>query len=281
MSFSLFTELVYPLILVAALPGSIDGELTDSDAKHPERKTPMDSHDFETDIRQLLTVTLRPTGSHLDTILILTGPSGQAYQNDDAPGGEGGSMLRVITPEEGPWTATVTAYGEDSRGPYRLSIETQDVKRIMRKRGELTDDDHTLLKLGEKADIVELDITKGESYLVQQISGMFTPFLAVHVDGKIYTNSYSEALPNGSQVFFTAQADGKAKLVLTSSSPEGRGLYGMRVFQTLPGEEVETAEEPVGAEKEQAKTPEELEELEELGGLEELEELEELGEAGE
>lgn len=231
--------------LLAAPPIVIDGTLSDSDPKHTDRGGPVDHHDFETDLRQLLTVTVTPFGGNIDTYLELIGPSGQSYANDDADGLNGGSRLQIVTPEDGPWEASVSGYGEATRGKYTLTIETRDLKRIMFERGDLTDDDQVLLKGGERADVVNLDVKAGKTYVVQLISAAFDPFLALHLNDDVISNDRAEGLDNAAQLIFTAGGDGKAKLVVTTGyDAKARGRYSVRVYEAAEEGKVESDAKP-------------------------------------
>jgi len=224
-------------LLLAAPPVVIEGNLTAGDDKHPDLEGPMDHHEFETDIRQLLTVTVLPVGGGMDTYLELIGPSGQSYENDDAEGLAGGSKLQIVTPEDGPWEAAVSGYGAETRGRYTLTIETRDLKRILFERGELEDDDQVLLKGGERADVMDLDVKEGKTYVIQLVSAAFDPFLALHLNGDVISNDYVSGLDNAAQLIFTAGADGKAKLVFTTGyDAESRGRYSVRIYEAAEEE---------------------------------------------
>lgn len=236
---------VVAALLLAAPPKVIEGTLSESDPKHADRGGPMDHHEFETDIRQLLTVTVLPAGGDLDTYLELVGPSGQSYENDDADGLNGGSKLQIVTPEDGPWEAAVSGYGEESRGKYTLTIETRDLQRILFERGELSDDDQVLLKGGERADTVDVEVKQGKTYVVQLISAAFDPFLAMHLNGDVISNDYVDGVDNAAQLIFTAGGDGKAKLVLTTGSDvAARGRYSLRMYVAKDEGESQEAKAP-------------------------------------
>ncbi len=231
--------------LLAAPPIVIDGSLSDSDPKHPDRGGPVVHHEFETGLRQLLTVTVMGVGGNLDTYLELVGPSGQSYANDDAEGLNGGSRLQIVTPEDGPWDAAVSGYGDSTRGRYTLTIETRDLKRILFERGELTDDDQVLLKGGERADVLNLDVKAGKTYVVQLISAAFDPFLALHLNDDVITNNRAEGLDNAAQLIFTAGGDGKAKLVVTTGyDAKARGRYSVRVYEAGDEGKLKSKEKP-------------------------------------
>ncbi|REJ65316.1 MAG: hypothetical protein DWQ31_18670 [Planctomycetota bacterium] len=233
-SANLLVAVALPLLLTGAMPTVIDGELTDGDARHPDRKSPMDIHEFETEGNQLLTVTLRPVGDTWDTYLYLTGPSGQPYSNDDSPDGNGGSLLRLVTPEGGLWEAVIAGYSEDSQGGYQMTVVRQGLNQVLREDGELTNDDQLLLKYGERADVMDMKVKAGRTYVAQMRSGSFDTFISIHVDGQVYSNDDTDAVNDGSQLIFTAQADGPARLIATSSGRDGRGRYSIRVFESVP-----------------------------------------------
>ncbi len=55
-----------------------------------------------------------------DTFLVIVGPSGQRWLNDDFDGTD--SRLEINLPESGEYTITVTSFGPDETGDYRVSL---------------------------------------------------------------------------------------------------------------------------------------------------------------
>jgi hypothetical protein len=69
-------------------------------------------------------VAVELTSSAFDAYTILTTPSGQTIDNDDAAGGEStDSRLDTVLSEEGTYTVAVTSFAPGETGSYRLSVQ--------------------------------------------------------------------------------------------------------------------------------------------------------------
>ncbi len=213
------------------------GELAEGDKVHKDRKAFIDYYVVRAKAGQLMTVSMIGTDedNRLDTYLIVTGPSGQKFVNDDAEGG--GSRVTFRVPESGEWEIGATAYGEGEAGPYVVKALRQDLKLLFGKRENLEEGDDVLLKGGELYDKYPLQVEPGKTYLVMAASSEFDTFLSVHYPGGFINNDDAEGAPNTSMVLFSPTEAGEATIVITSSYSKQEGRYQLAAYEATDSQD--------------------------------------------
>ena len=210
------------------------GELAEGDKVHKDREAYIDYHQIRAKAGQLLTVSMMPADldNSFDTYLIVTGPSGQQYSNDDAEGG--GSRVTFRVPETGEWEIGATAFGKDEKGPYVVKATIHDLKVLLGQRGNLDEDeDEVLLKGGELYDKYALPVEAGKTYVVLVASAEFDTFLSVHYPGGFVSNDDAEGIRNASQVLFSPAKAGEATIVVTSAYTKQEGRYQLAAYEAV------------------------------------------------
>lgn len=210
------------------------GELADQDPLHAEREAPVDRYEVDVDAGSLLTVVYKSNeDAKYDEYLIVSGPMGEEFTNDD-DSEVGGSRVMAIAPSSGIWDIEVTAYGRDTRGPYEVRVTVEKLERVISERGELAADDERLPKHGEFFDTYTHELEAGAKYIVLASSTEFNPFLSVHHPGGLVTSDRNPLTTyERAQVMLPAPSAGLAKILVTSGSAFERGRYRFYVYKVV------------------------------------------------
>ncbi len=101
-----------------ALGQSVSGELQDSDSEYEPSRF-QDLYSFSGSAGQHVRVDLP---GDFDTYLVLRGPGGEEFTNDDYDGSYTRSLIDVTLPEAGRYQVVATSYGAETIGNYNLSV---------------------------------------------------------------------------------------------------------------------------------------------------------------
>ncbi len=105
-----------------ALGQSVSGELQDSDSEYEPSRF-QDLYSFSGSAGQHVRVDL---SGDFDTYLVLRGPGGEEFTNDDYNGSYTRSLIDVTLPEAGRYQVVATSYGAETIGDYNLSVGLLD-----------------------------------------------------------------------------------------------------------------------------------------------------------
>ena len=208
-----------------------EGELTSEDRVHSDSGSYIDDYEVELESGMLLVISMECTDdSGLDTVLHLTGPSGQELRNDDSYEFNGSRITTVVS-EQGVWEIGAAGLHEDSEGAYKVTIETAMLEEMLSERGSLEESDGRLLKFGEYYDLFEIEVEDGKTYVVNCVSTEFDTFLAADYPGGHAYNDDIDSSYNKSMIVFKPEESGKAKIIMTSCNSDATGRYRLNVFQ--------------------------------------------------
>jgi hypothetical protein len=107
--------------------GIVMGELTNQDAQLYGGEY-ADAYTFRGQAGQQVSISME--SSAIDTYLILTAPSGDTEDNDDAHPNTLNSMIQTTLPETGEYTITCTTYAPEELGPYILTFTGGNLMEI-------------------------------------------------------------------------------------------------------------------------------------------------------
>ncbi len=97
------------------------GALETSDDKRPEDQSYFDEYTFSTTQGAQIDITM--TSTEFDSYLIVSGPSGQEFgQNDDMAPGNLNAQVTGVAPEGGTYTVVANSAQADEVGAYTLTI---------------------------------------------------------------------------------------------------------------------------------------------------------------
>ena len=172
-----------------------------------------------------------------DTYLIVTGPNGERFTDDD--GGEGlNSALTLSNPSNGVWTITVTSFGGFSTGAYSLNVTidggdgdggggSSGEPGFAPMEGSLTetDDDED----GRYFDEISYTATGDMPLVIDLTSDDFDTFLiAISPDGVEYSDDDSGEGLNSSLTIENPAA-GEWTIVVTTFSAGATGAYELSI----------------------------------------------------
>ncbi len=211
-----------------------EGELNSEDRVHSDSGSYIDDYEVELESGMLLVISMECTDdSGLDTVLHLTGPSGQELRNDDAYDDQGftGSRITTVVSEAGVWEIGAAGLHEDSEGAYKVTVETALLEEMLNERGDLEATDERLMKFGEYFDTYEIDVENGKTYVVNCFSTEFDTFLAANYPGGHAYNDDIDSSYNKSMIVFKPDENGKARIIMTSCNADSTGRYRINVFR--------------------------------------------------
>jgi hypothetical protein len=187
-------------------------------------------------------VTLELSSEDFDTYLILSDPSGEHEQNDDADGTTDSLIATTLT-ESGTYRVGVTSYEGGETGAYRLIIEqddtdsgaqqNRDVETLTVGRatvGELEPSDQTLDSTGEYQDTYVFDGRAGQSVNIEMTSNDFDTYVAlITPSGDMIENDDFDGSTSRSVVELNLNETGRYRVMATSYAADEIGEYRLTV----------------------------------------------------
>lgn len=165
--------LVASLLLAAGLPGqTFTGTL---EATDPLLEGTRHYDAYPITVEQQQQVTVRMTSPAFDTYLVVRGPDGTEFVNDDF---ESMSVSQVdfIAPVAGEWTVMASGFGSDALGAYELEVTLGGIGQIETISGRLDPNDSVALK-GEYYDTHVIPIEGDGAFVVELESYGFDGYL--------------------------------------------------------------------------------------------------------
>ncbi len=175
-----------------------------------------------------------------DTFLRISGPAGFTAENDDAPGGQTlNSLLDVELPASGTYRISVSAYGNEGRGSYRLAAMdpanpvpggTLAIAMGQTVTGSLRPGDDASLT-GQYVDYYAFAGRAGQRVTFDLDGEDLDTFLSVYLpDGREESNDdYNAAESLDSRLSLTLPADGTYHVAASSFAQGATGDYALSI----------------------------------------------------
>jgi hypothetical protein len=193
------------------------------------------------------TLHLEHRSDAFDAYLMVIGPDGRHWENDDA-GGTTSSMLDVQLPIAGTYRVVATAYRAGLSGDYEIKVgstrggfggmvasalspttPSTPSGPAQTQRGALAAGDRTL-RSGEHVDSFPFDWPAGATFEIRLGSGAFDPYLIVKApDGSQQDNDDESPGVTSSRLLYTTTAAGRYEVLVTSYRPGETGDYELSV----------------------------------------------------
>lgn len=178
--------------------------------------------------------TARLESVDFDTYLVVRGPGGVEFTNDDY-GSTSVSQVEFVAPRAGTYTVWATAYdAEVNTGAYTLVLTPGATATVAVVEGRLDPTD-TLLPKGEYADTHERTIDADAPFDLELRSYGFDGYLAVRSPSGIwYRNDDAGGDTSFSRLAGLDPEAGTWHIVVTSAGAEEVGAYDLRVLTYTP-----------------------------------------------
>ena len=212
--------------MLAAAPGqSFSGVLESSDPVWEDSRH-YDAYTVEVEQNQQVTVSME--SAEFDTYLIVRGPDGTTFTNDDFEG-TNSSQVQFLALAGGKWTIMASAFGTEAGGSYSVEVTLGAVGEVEVIDGRLDPSDAQALK-GEYYDAHVVEIGDERPFTVELISYGFDGYLVVQAaGGETWRNDDTDSM-NVSRVGPLSGA-GTWTVTVTTSSPEQMGAYDLRIIR--------------------------------------------------
>ena len=187
------------------------------------------------------TLAIEMQSSALDSYVMVLGPNGELWENDDAEGTLN-SRLEVPVPSAGQYRVVATTYRAGMTGAYELKIfepsrqASADPRPANQAAGEprsiqgsLAQGDPTLSS-GEFMDAIEMSFRAGERVQLDLQSTEFDTYLIVRApSGAQQDNDDVQSGNTNSALSYSVTEDGPHRVIVTSYRPGETGAYTLRV----------------------------------------------------
>ncbi len=182
------------------------------------------------------------SSSRFDTILRITGPGGFEMENDDAPGRETlDSMIDTVLPADGTYRLSVSAYGNEGSGGYRLATmdpanpargNARPIAMGATVNGLLTQSDDRAFD-GGFVDYYAFPGRAGQRVTFDLGSDEIDTTLAIYLpDGREEANDDFRSIDGtDSRLSITLPQDGTYHIAASSFSPGEIGRYSLTLRQ--------------------------------------------------
>lgn len=187
-----------------------------------------------------VTLAIEMESSAVDSYVMVVGPNGELWENDDAEGTLN-SRLEVPVPSAGQYRLVATTYRAGMTGAYDLKIyepsrrastdptpaPTSTEPNVV--QGELASGDQTLSS-GEFYDASEMSFRAGQRIQLDLQSTAFDTYLIVRApSGAQQDNDDVQSGNTNSALSYTVTEDGPHRIMVTSYRPGETGAYTLRV----------------------------------------------------
>ncbi len=216
------------LLLVLALPAAAqthEGTLGPQSAQR-EDGIPYDAQTITLKQHQRFTARLESTA--FDTYLLVKGPAGNEYVNDDF-GSTEVSQVEFIAPQEGTYTVWASTYDASGAGAYTLTLAAGAQATVTTTEGRLDGND-ALLPKGERADTYERTFDTTGPFDIELVSYGFDGYLAVQAPSGTWYRNDDAGDTTRSLLSDLQPEPGTWRIVVTSAMPEEMGAYDLRVL---------------------------------------------------
>lgn len=170
-----------------------------------------------------------------DPYLIVEGPDGERYDNDDHEGALDRSLLVIETRDGEPYRVLVTSYAPGETGRYRLELRDQDAANadgIRTESGELADGDE-MLDSGEFVDTYTVSGVPGLRLRADLTSDDFDTYLALQTPGgETHQDDDGGGRVGHSVLDLDLTEPGVYTILVTSYAAGETGAYDLRLDLT-------------------------------------------------
>ena len=231
------------------------GTLAEGDTQLPSGEY---ADGYEIEGRPGQTVRIDLASTEFDTFVALMPPVGDNLENDDAPDGQGHSVIETTLTELGTYLVVVTSYKAGETGAYTLTIDTTEGEAAPQNRDVVSVDSgqeedgtleagDTMLEGGEYVDMYVFDGTAGQTLAVNLTTTEFDPFLGLLLPsgGDPIENDDCNNNREQSCIEFVLQETGRYRVAVTSYGAGETGTYHMSL-QLASGGDGSTPVRPVG-----------------------------------
>jgi hypothetical protein len=188
-------------------------------------------------------VRIELSSSETDTYLMMVGPGGQLWENDDADGTLN-SMIETSLPEMGTYYLIATTYRSGMEGSYRLKLldaealgqvdSDSGVAPGRERRGTLAEGDSELPS-GEFFDTFDYEFEAGESLELRVESTEFDTYLMVRSpSGQQQENDDQNPPDTNAGLNLVTQEAGTYQVMVTSYRPGEAGAYRLAIATGSP-----------------------------------------------
>lgn len=208
-------------------PPDFQGTLTDQDPVYADRNAPMDTYSFSVRPGDEVTVTM--SSDAFDTYLVVRGPGGGEWSNDDF-GSTRVSQVQFNATAGGAYTILATAFSESGRGDYEVRTRSARPNVLSTVQGRLDYQDQQLVK-GEYVDVLAVrSPSRGPFYVELRPLG-FSGYLRVTSPAGVQTRATATYDARAIRVG-PLQSEAGAWTVDVTSAGEGAqvGAYDLVVF---------------------------------------------------
>ena len=176
-----------PALLLLVLPAaaqSFTGELSDTDTAR-EGGNRYDAYTFT--LRDGQQAKVRMTSEAFDTYLVVKGPDGAEFTNDDFEG-TSVSQVEFVASKGGTWTVWASAFSDSGRGAYSVEVTPGRIAQVATTEGRLDPRDAQFPK-GEYFDLIEKRMDGTTPFSLELVSYGFDGYLVLQSpSGRYYRN---------------------------------------------------------------------------------------------
>lgn len=186
---------------------------------------------YTLDLRAGQPIDVRATSTEFDPYLIVRGPGGARWENDDE--GDGSIQARVIevAPASGNYQVVVTSYQPGESGRYQITANARGGRQASDasadQRGELASGDEQL-NSGEYVDAYQIEGRAGQQLRINLSSDQFDTYVMLRgPDGSSFDNDDAGNGGTNSELVVTLPASGTYRLMVTSYRAGETGGYAL------------------------------------------------------
>lgn len=204
---------------------TLSGELSESDLTR-DNDARYDVHEIEVAMHEQISISM--VSEDFDTYLIVRGPDGSEWINDDFDG-DRNAFVEMIAEEGGTYMVWASGFGSQDLGEYTVTVDRLGIVQMDITEGRLDYKDDQTIK-GEFVDMHEIELAPGGSYVIELMSLGFDGFLYVRSPSGEEWRNDDAGTTSLSRIGPLEGESGTWTVGITTVAPNGVGAYDLRVI---------------------------------------------------
>ncbi|MEO0556999.1 MAG: hypothetical protein AAF170_02325 [Bacteroidota bacterium] len=219
--------LLLAAVFLASAPSAqtLSGQLGDTDPTR-DNGAHYEIHEIEVAMHEQISIAME--SEDFDTYLIVRGPSGEEWINDDYDG-DRNAFVEMIAEEGGTYTIWASGFGSQDMGDYTVVIDRMGVVDMDITEGRLDYKDEQTIK-GEFVDTHMIELAEGGTYVVELLSLGFDGFLYVKSPSGEEWRNDDAGTTTLSRIGPVEGERGEWTVAVTTVQPNGVGAYDLRII---------------------------------------------------
>ncbi|GAB5535705.1 MAG: hypothetical protein Rubg2KO_19540 [Rubricoccaceae bacterium] len=218
---------LFVALLLSSAPSAqtLSGQLGDTDPTR-DNGAHYEIHEINVEMHEQISISMQ--SDDFDTYLIVRGPDGGEWINDDFEG-DRNAYVEMIAEDGGTYTIWASGFGAQDMGEYTVTVDRMGVVEMDVTEGRLDYKDDQTIK-GEFVDMHSIELAAGGTYVIELVSLGFDGFLYLKSPSGEEWRNDDAGTTSLSRIGPVEGESGTWTVGITTIQANGVGAYDLRVI---------------------------------------------------